>query len=120
MVKPVLLVDDEEEIVNFLENFLRRFKIPSIKTTSGEEAIALYSKERIGFIFLDIQMEGIDGLSVLKELKKTDPSVKVIFITGRGEKELYEKTKKLGAIDYITKPLDLRELKEKIDKYILR
>ncbi len=120
MEKDVLLVDDEKDIVNFLEHFLRRMKLSSIKATSGEEALVAYDKNKVGFVFLDIQMKGIDGFSVLKELKERDPAVQVIMITGRSEKDSQDKAKELGAIDYITKPLDLGDLKEKVNRYILQ
>jgi len=119
MIKSILLVDDEEEIVNFLEHFLKRFKIPSIKVTSGFEALNIYDKERIDFVFLDIQLKDIDGFEVLKQLKKKDPQARVIMLTGKSEKDFQDKAKRLGAIDYITKPLDLSDLKDKINKYLL-
>jgi DNA-binding response OmpR family regulator len=119
MRKKVLIVDDEKDIVNFLEHFLQRFKIITQKATSGEEALLFVKKEIPDFIFLDIQMSGKDGLAVLKELKKMNAASKVIMITGRADKESQAKAKKFGALDYITKPLDLAELRKKIEKYIL-
>ena len=120
MDKNILLVDDEKEIVNFLENFLRRLKLSSLKATSGEEALSMYDKDKIHLVFLDIQMKGIDGLSVLKEIKTRDPEAQVIMITGKAEKEFQYKAKELGALDYITKPLDLGDLREKIHRYLLQ
>ena len=120
MSKHILLVDDEIEIVNFLSRFLKRFKVPTIKATSGKEALRIYSKKHINFVFLDIQMPDIDGLSVLREIKAMDPRAKVIMITGKTDTAYQSKAKELGAIDYITKPLNLADLKEKIDKYILQ
>ena len=119
MEKTVLLVDDEVEIIDFLENFLKRFKISSVKVTSGEEALEVYREDAVGFVFLDIQLPGINGIEVLTELKKINPAVKVIMITGRADNEFQQNALRLGAIDYVTKPLDLGELKEKIQKYIV-
>ncbi|MBN1823997.1 MAG: response regulator [Endomicrobiales bacterium] len=116
----ILVVDDEEEIVSFMQNFLKRMKIASTIATSGEEALALYDKDKIDCVFLDIHMEGIDGFKVLKRIKQEDPEAKVIIIAGSPEKEPRERAKALGAIDYISKPLDLRDLKEKIEKYVLK
>jgi len=120
MSKRILLVDDEVEIVNFLEHFLKRFKILAIRATSGKEALSLYDKDKVDFIFLDIQMKGIDGLTVLKKIKKIDPEAKIIMITAKADLENQNKAKELGAIDYIVKPLNLLNLKEKIEKYILQ
>jgi two-component system, OmpR family, alkaline phosphatase synthesis response regulator PhoP len=117
--KKILVVDDESEIVDFLEGFLKRFNLHVIKAVNGNEAIELYDKERPDWVFLDIMMPDRDGISVLKELKKMDSRVKVIIITGKEEKVFREKTQKAGAIDYITKPLDLGDLSRKIKTYII-
>jgi len=116
--KKVLIVDDEVEIVDFLGRFLQRLGITAIKANSGEEALRKYNELHPDFIFLDIQMPDKDGLTILKEIKKIDESVKVIMITGKDDKDLQAKAKKYGALDYITKPLDLSELSIKIDNYI--
>jgi len=117
--KHVLLVDDEEEIVVFMRNFLKRFKIASTSVTSGEEALKVYDPETMGFIFLDLHMDGIDGFTVFQTLKARNPEIKVIIIAGSNDKESMEKAKEMGALDYITKPIDLSDFKKKIDKYIL-
>ncbi|MDD4183769.1 MAG: response regulator [Candidatus Omnitrophica bacterium] len=117
--KKVLIVDDEIEIVDFLSRFLQRLGITAIKANSGEEALKKYNELHPDFIFLDIQMPDKDGLTILKEIKKIDDSVKIIMITGKDDEELQAKAKKYGALDYITKPLDLGELSIKIDDYIL-
>jgi DNA-binding NtrC family response regulator len=62
----------------------------------------------------------MDGFEVLKEMKKINPDVKAIMITGSEEKESQTKARKMGAIDYIIKPLDLEDLHQKIQTYILQ
>jgi DNA-binding response OmpR family regulator len=64
-------------------------------------------------------MPDMDGFEVLEELKKKEPSVKAMMITGRDDKDSQEKARKLGAHDYIVKPLDLEELHKKIYEHIL-
>ena len=115
----VLIVDDEKEIVDFLGRFLQRLNIAAIKAYNGEEALQKFDQEHPDFIFLDIQMPDKDGITILKEIKKTDSAVKVIMITGKDDKDLQAKARKYGAVDYITKPLDLSELSAKINNYIL-
>ncbi len=119
MDKCILIVDDEEDVVNFLEHFISRFGIAGIKATSGEEALAIYSEKKIDFVFLDINMRGLDGLAVLDKLKALNPGVKVFMITGSQDKEARKRALAAGVLDFISKPLDLSELKEKIEKYIL-
>lgn len=115
----ILLVDDEEDIVAFMENFLRRFKISSTKALSGEEAVAVYDPAVMKYVFLDLHLKTMDGFEVLKRLKTVNPEVKVIIIAGSPDKDSIERARQLGAIDYITKPIDLSDFKKKIDKYIL-
>jgi DNA-binding response OmpR family regulator len=119
MTKSVLIVDDEEEIVDFMEKFLRRCRIRSMKATCGEAAVRMYTTTEVSMVFLDIHMGDMDGFSVLKQLKETDPSAKIIMITGCSDNESREKAIALGALDYITKPLDLSDLRSKVEKYIL-
>jgi DNA-binding response OmpR family regulator len=117
--KKVLIVDDEVEIVDFLARFLQRLGITAIKANSGEEALAKYNEEHPDFVFLDIQMPDKDGITILKEIKKNDSQVQIIMITGKDDKDLQAKAGKYGALDYITKPIDLSELNAKINSYIL-
>ena len=119
MNKHILIIDDEIDIVNFMANFLKRFKISIIKATSGEEGLKAYDKDKVGLVFLDIQMPGIDGISVLRKIRKINPQAKVIMITAKTDAGSRAKAKRLGAFDYISKPLDLGELKDKIEKCIL-
>lgn len=119
MKKKILIVDDKKEIINFLEHFLIRFNLTVIKAISGQEAVSCYHQYKPEYVFLDIQMPDKDGITVLKELKKIDPALKIIMITGKEDDDSQKKAKKYGAIDYVTKPLDLSELSKKIQKYIL-
>jgi DNA-binding response OmpR family regulator len=118
MKAKVLVVDDEQEIVDFLERFLKRFNITVFKTTKSEEVVQLYSLHNPNWVFLDIQMPEKDGLTVLKDLRKAYPHAKVIMVTGKEEKEFQERAKRYGAADYITKPLDLSELIKKVQEHI--
>ena len=116
----VLVVDDEAAITDFLCNFLKRFKISSEKALNGASAIETFKQAKPDWVFLDLKMPDMDGFEVMRELKKVDPNVKVIMITGSEEKESQSKAKKLGAIDYIIKPLDLEDLHQKIQTHILK
>ena len=115
----VLIVDDEVEITEFLSNFLKRFKIINDKANDGLKALEIFKKFKPTWVLLDIKMPGMDGFEFLEKIKNLDPSVKVIMITGREDKQSQEKAKQLGALDYIVKPLDLEELHHKIETWIL-
>ena len=120
MSKKVLVVDDEHEVVSFLEDFLRRFDLEVVSVTDASQALSDFKTHNPDFVFLDIQMPEKNGIEILRELKSFDPQVKVIMITARHDEEYQVQAKQLGAIDYITKPLDLGDLSKKIKKYILR
>jgi len=117
--KKVLVVDDEQQIIDFLEHFLARFDIQVKKTAKSVEALEVCADFKPDCVFLDIQMPGQDGLCVLKEIRKRHPDQKVIMITGKEEKECQDRARKYGAIDYITKPLDLADLSAKIKEHVL-
>jgi len=116
----VLVVDDEVEIADFLCNFLKRFKITTEQASNGKEALELYDKQNPDWVFLDVRMPDMDGFEVLVALKEKDPKAKVMMITGSEDKQSQEQAKSLGALDYVVKPLDLEELHEKIQNYILK
>jgi len=116
--KKVLIVDDEEEIVAFMARFLKRLNIDSVTAISGEEALEYYQIDKFDCVFLDIHLGGISGIEVLKKIKKIDSNAKVIVITGSISADNRDKVLDLGAIDYLQKPIDLADLKEKILNYI--
>ena len=94
--KHILLVDDEVEIVDFMEKFLRRFKIGSTKVLSGEDALRVYDKDKIDFVFLDINLGGINGFAVMREMKKVNPDVKVFIIAGSSDEDSRKEARELG------------------------
>jgi DNA-binding NtrC family response regulator len=116
--KKILIVDDEEEILAFMARFLKRLEIDSITAISGEEAIELYKKNTFDCVLLDIHLGGMSGVEVLKSLKKMDPKVKAMIITGNICSDLKTDVHNLGVLDYIQKPIDLSDFKEKILTYI--
>jgi DNA-binding NtrC family response regulator len=116
--KKILIVDDEEEILAFMARFLKRLDIDSITAISGEEAIELYKKNTFDCVLLDIHLGGMSGVEVLKSLKKMDPKVKAMIITGNICSDLKTDVHNLGVLDYIQKPIDLSDFKEKILTYI--
>jgi DNA-binding NtrC family response regulator len=110
----ILLVDDEIGYVNVLANRLSKRNILAAKAFSGTEAIQALRKEDFDVIILDLKLEDMDGIEVLKILKKMDPTVNVIMLTGHGSEEAAKDGIKEGAYDYLTKPCELDELIKKI------
>ena len=110
----LLLVDDEKDFVNILSKRIKRRNIDVAKAFSGAEAIQALRGQEFDVAVLDLKMEDMDGIEVLKMLKIMDPRLAVIMLTGHGSAEAAEQGIKLGAFDYLTKPCELEELLEKI------
>jgi DNA-binding NtrC family response regulator len=110
----LLLVDDEKDFVNILSKRIKRRNIDVTKAFSGTEAIQALRGQEFDVAVVDLKMEDMDGLEVLKMLKILDPKLAVIMLTGHGSAEAAEQGIKLGAFDYLTKPCELKELLEKI------
>jgi DNA-binding NtrC family response regulator len=110
----LLLVDDERDFVNILAKRIRRRNIDVAKAYSGAEAIQALRGQQFDVVVLDLKMEDMDGIEVLKMLKIMDPRLAVIMLTGHGSAEAAEQGIKLGAFDYLTKPYEMEELIKKI------
>ena len=110
----VLMVDDEVGFVDVLVKRMSKRKLNVTKAYSGAEALQAMRKSDFDVAILDLKMEDMDGIEVLKILKKMDPALKVIMLTGHGSERAARDGIKFGAADYLTKPCDLNELVAKI------
>ena len=107
MFPSVLIVDDEPSILQSLGGLLSDEGFEIITASNGYEALKIIDKESPDLVLLDIWMPGIDGIETLKEIKKDNPYIQVIIITGHGNIETAVKATKLGAFDLIEKPLSI-------------
>jgi DNA-binding NtrC family response regulator len=110
----LLLIDDEVHYVNVLSNRLSKRNFIVGKATSGSEAFQILRKRDFDVAVLDLKMEDMDGIEILKILKKITPELVVIMLTGHGSAEAARQGIRLGAYDYLTKPCELDELIDKI------
>jgi DNA-binding response OmpR family regulator len=106
----VLVVDDDITVCDILEEFLRSRGYEAYTALDGPAAIAKVKELRPHIVLLDIIMPGMGGMEILKEIKRIDPSVAVIMVTGVGDNEVGRRALELGAYDYITKPVDFNYL----------
>jgi UDP-3-O-acyl N-acetylglucosamine deacetylase len=107
MEKKVLVVDDEERVVQSITGVLEDEGFQVAKAKSGEEAIKVFQQEEPDVTLLDIWMPGMDGIEVLKRLKWIAPDCQVIMISGHATISTAMTAVKLGAFDFIEKPLSL-------------
>jgi len=106
----VLLVDDEEGYVHVLAKRMTKRQVEVSSALSGSEAIQILRKKDFDVAVVDLKMEDIDGIEVLKIFKKMDPELPVVMLTGHGSEKAARDGLALGAFDYLTKPCDLEEL----------
>jgi len=107
MGKRVLIVDDEESVVQSIVGVLEDEGFQVATAKSGEEAIGIFQREKPEVTLLDIWMPGMDGIEVLKRLKWMSPDCQVIMISGHATISTAMTAVKLGAFDFIEKPLSL-------------
>ena len=112
----VLLVDDEEKFLNVLSQRLGTRGVDADTATSGEEALTKIRNKNVDVIILDVMMPGLGGIETLKRIRKENPEVQIIMLTGQGTVEKAVKAMKEGAIDFLEKPADIEKLLEKIEK----
>lgn len=106
----LLLVDDEVEFTSIMVKRLGRRNIRALTAKNGQEAITLISEKKFDAAVLDLKMEGMDGLEVLKIFKKKSPEMPVIMLTGHGSHEAAKEGRAYGAFDYLSKPYEIKEL----------
>ena len=110
----LLLVDDEKGFVEIMSKRLSKRNIQVTKVLSGIEGIQALRGEDFDVAVLDLKMEDMDGLEVLKIFKTMVPQMPVIMLTGHGSEEAAREGIRLGAFDYLTKPCELEQLIQKI------
>jgi len=110
----ILFVDDEKGFVDVISKRMSKRNIEVTKAYSGKEALQALRKTDFDAVVLDLKMEDMDGIEILKIFKKIVPDLPVIMLTGHGSEEAARDGIRLGASDYLTKPCDFEELIVKI------
>jgi DNA-binding NtrC family response regulator len=111
----IMVVDDEIDFLETIVNRLQKRKLNATGAKSGEEAIGLIKEQLFDVIILDIKMPGgMDGIEALREIKRIQPTVEVILLTGHASVETSIEGMKLGAFDYLLKPVKFEELLQKM------
>ncbi|MEF3168542.1 MAG: sigma-54 dependent transcriptional regulator [Deltaproteobacteria bacterium] len=112
----ILIVDDDRSLREFLEIFLAKDGYKVVSATDGRQALEILASERISLVLSDIRMPGMDGVSLLKEIKREKPSLPVILITAFASLDTAVAAMREGAWDYITKPFRIDELRKVVQK----
>jgi DNA-binding NtrC family response regulator len=111
----ILLVDDEKDFVDLLALKLKEVGKEVQVAYDGRECLDALMQDNIDVVILDIKMPGMDGIDVLKEIKRRFAIVEVIMLTGHGTIQTAVEGMKLGAFDYLLKPTDFEDLLDKVE-----
>ncbi len=106
----ILLVDDEEEFVKALAERIQMRDLGPDIALNGEQALKIVDNQVPDVMVLDLKMPGIDGMEVLRRIRKAYPKVQVIILTGHGTEKDEKEARRLGAFEYLQKPVDIERL----------
>ena len=116
MSEKILLIDDETEFLEIMSERMQNRGMNVTTVASAKDALKKVQDENYDAIIVDLMMPEMDGLETLKALKKINPEVQIIMLTGHATVEKGIEAMKLGAMDLLEKPADLNSLSEKIHK----
>lgn len=108
----LLIVDDEVDIREFAKSFFKKRDINVFTASGGQEALEIIAVQRPDLVLLDVRMEQMTGVDVLKQLRQFDQTTKVIMVSGVEDEDVINEAKSLGVVGYIHKPLVLEELEK--------
>jgi len=114
----LLVIDDESQNLGLIESALEQQELEIITAADPEVGLALFLEQRPQIVLLDLMMPKISGMSLLEQILATDPATEVILMTGYYTAESAVEAIRKGAADYLTKPLDIRALADRISKLI--
>ncbi|MEX1309628.1 MAG: ATP-binding protein [Candidatus Sulfomarinibacteraceae bacterium] len=112
----ILLVDDETDFLASLAQRLTLRGLATLTAASGRDALAVLDREPVDVVVLDVRMPGMDGIETLRRIKETHPRIEVVMLTGHADLETSLEGMRFGFFDYLTKPVQLPQLIEKIDE----
>lgn len=112
----ILVIDDEQPTLRMFTLLLSAYGYEILTAENGRDGLELFKKQRPRLILTDIKMPVMDGIEVLKEIKKVDPHAEVIVITGHGDMDLAIQALNLDATDFINKPLQRKSLEQALNR----
>jgi DNA-binding NtrC family response regulator len=114
----ILVVDDEPKTIKYLSKYLINKGFEVFTAENGEKALEILEDAPVDVVVLDVLMPGMDGMTVLNEIKQNRPVVQVIILTGCSSVDLGIRGMKAGAFDFMNKPVDPPELVRMINSAI--
>ncbi|MFA9559886.1 response regulator [Evansella sp. AB-rgal1] len=118
MNKKLLIVDDQFGIRVLLNEVFEKDGYKTFQASNGKQALKLVEEEKPDLILLDMKIPGMDGLEILREIKKMGAKSDVIMMTAYGELEMINEAMQLGALTHFAKPFDIDEVREEVRNYL--
>jgi two-component system response regulator HydG len=112
----VLIIDDNDTVREGLAHTIKKMGHQVVTAISGAAGLAAFKKQRADFVITDLKMDGLDGVEVLKSLASLDPEVPVMLVTGFGTVETAVQAMKLGAFDFLIKPIEPEVVRLKVER----
>src|SRR5690625_7979962 len=116
MKNKILIADDEPNMIWALKRALIKEGYEVLSVENGEEAVESFKEQESDLVILDLKMPKMDGMEALTAIKEINPKVPIIMITAHGTTKVAVEAMKVGALDYISKPFDIEELRVTIRK----
>ena len=116
MKEKILVIDDERPTLKMFTLLLTAYGYDILTAENGQDGLDIFRKESPGLVLTDIKMPVMDGIEVLKEIKKINPQTEVIVITGHGDMDLAIQALNLDATDFINKPLQREALEQALTR----
>jgi two-component system response regulator (stage 0 sporulation protein F) len=116
----ILIVDDQKRLRKGLARSLSQEDCRTLAASSGEEALRLLERTRVDLVITDLVMPGMDGMALVREMRKSALDVEVVIITAYGSAESMQEARELGVAHYLAKPFDLPNLKSKVKELLAR
>lgn len=110
----LLVVDDEIDVCDFVKSFFRERDFEVLVAYNGQEALTLVEARKPQIIILDMRMPVMDGMTMLKELRRSNSESKVIMVTAVEDPEKEAEARGYGVVDYLTKPVILEQLEKTV------
>src|SRR6266852_5194872 len=114
----ILVIDDEQGIRDLLDTLLRRKGYDVIVAESGQKGLECFRRERPDVLVLDLKMPGMDGLTVLRQIRSLDPIMPVIILTGAGTAETEQRVRAMGVTEYVEKEFSLHLLGDSLKRLL--
>ncbi|MDG5787346.1 response regulator [Evansella sp. AB-P1] len=118
MEKKLLIVDDQFGIRVLLNEVFEKDGYKTLQASNGKQALKIVEEDEPDLILLDMKIPGMDGLEILREIKKMGAKAEVIMMTAYGELEMINEAMQLGALTHFAKPFDIDEVRDEVKNYL--